>query len=343
MTASNQTELSRSMVLTREEMNLLRFTCEIHTGEGSPLGHLTSVGETNNFGAVADDLVKRGLAEAKTLRPDRELLRRLLITSQPESRIVLMRSQQQSHETLFEAYERAGVFMPFIRAQDRYTLCEPILESSIFDKLAARFNPRGARGDLINLSFSLSEYFVFSALAGDLKKRRRTQSKRVIANPSPNSAQRSISHVRGRGPSVLISSTVDDEGTPIRGMLRDLPPELGSHTCIPTPDRWEAALDKLVQDDVVTEKNDRHSLRPYLHDLADGLCSQRRFVLTRFDFGAEDWFVQDVSFVDVPGSLFRVQANSEQQINITELNDSSFSAEVWKILSPTTSQGHAKR
>jgi hypothetical protein len=336
----NQTDTGARMVLSREEMSLLRFSCEMHTSEGSPLHEFCSLGDSENFGRVAQGLVERGLAQAKTFQLDRALLRRLLIASQPEAKITLVRSEKNQHETLFEAYERAGVFMPFSSSQDRFVLDEPVLEKQLFETIESRFSPRGARGDLINLNFSLNEYFVFSVLAGDLRKRQRAHSKRVIAKPNSDISEPAIRNVLGRGPSVLMSTTVDDEGTPIRGMLRDLPPELVAHSHTPSPADWDSALKRLVKDDVISERDNRHALRPYLRDLAHGLCDQRRFVLTRLDFGAEDLFVKDLSIVDVPGSLFKIQADTDQRIKVTELSASSFAAEVWGIISPITSPDH---
>jgi hypothetical protein len=321
--------------LSTKELNLLRFTCDLYAGEESPLVSKNSITETQDLQTVAQGLVDRDLVQAKTFRPARELLRRLLIASQPDARVVLMRSELQTHEALFEAYERANVYMPYQKRAGQYWLGEPIDEEDVFKRINRNFSPRGAQGDLISLNMSLSEYFVFSALAGDLKRRKKKHSERVIAGPT-SSNSRAINHVQGRGPSVVISSTVDDDGTPIRGMLRDMPPELGSDVSIPSVKNWEEALDRLIEADIVVEKGNRHSLRPYLHDLADGLTSQRRYILTRFDFVMEDWIVRDASFVTVPGSVFKLQAGAQGRMAIQEMSQSDFTSELWRVMSDPT-------
>ena len=319
------------MVLSRPELNLLRFTCDLYAGEESPLASKSPISETGNLQAVAQGLLDRKLVQEKSFRPTRELLRRLLIASQPDARVVLMRSEQHVHEALFEVYERAHVYMPYRCSKQEHELDSPIEEKEVFNKIKNFFSPRGSTGDLIRIDMNLAEYFVFSVLAGDLQKKQARKKRRVIAN-SPTNDERAISHTRGRGPSVIVSNTVDEEGTPIRGMLRDLPPELGSQASIPSPKHWEAALDRLIADDIVVEKNNRHSLRPYLHDLAEGLSSQRRYVLTRFDFVMEDWIVRDASFITVPGSIFKLQAEAGGRVQIRELLQKDFGDEVWRVI-----------
>jgi hypothetical protein len=62
------------------------------------------------------------------------------------------------------------------------------------------------------------------------------------------------------------------------------------------------------------------ALRGYLHDLAIGLAHRTRHVLTRIDFGAEDWFVRDATLVHVPGSLFWLRPRHEGGIHVRELD-----------------------
>jgi hypothetical protein len=100
----------------------------------------------------------------------------------------------------------------------------------------------------------------------------------------------------------------------------------------PTDLEWVAALEGLVKKDVIHASGDGFELRPYLRDLAVGLMTQNRHVLTRFDFGARDWVVRDATFVPVSGSVFSVRATREGGIAVKELDGKILSESVRKAI-----------
>lgn len=71
--------------------------------------------------------------------------------------------------------------------------------------------------------------------------------------------------------------------------------------------------------DLIHRAGDQLRLRPFVQDLAIALAAKHRLVLTRFDFGAEDWIVRDATLVPVPGSLFSVRAVGPDTIRVVEL------------------------
>ena len=95
--------------LSTDEVLLLRYTCELTFDEESAFGPLGEHPEPERLQKSARALIDRGLADRKTYRPHRELLRRLLAVAQPDCRIILLaagpgRSAQESregYETIF--------------------------------------------------------------------------------------------------------------------------------------------------------------------------------------------------------------------------------------------------
>ena len=97
--------------ISQKELNLLRFTCDLMPCNESPLASQLSISDSEEFGESAQTLLEKRLVEEKTFRPKRELLRRLLIASQPDARIVLTKRNLSKTNLLFDAFERASTFM----------------------------------------------------------------------------------------------------------------------------------------------------------------------------------------------------------------------------------------
>ena len=367
------------IVLSRDELQILRYTCELFAEDESPLGRLDPDPDPEALQHAAHALVARGLADAQSYRPDRELVRRLLIVSEPDARIVLFRSGPERGENLIDLYERAGAHVRFRRDGDRYELGKPMELDTILAEVLGHFHLRRSTGDYVELGLSSLEYFAFSLLAGDLRTRARagqvsargqTPASANAGLPTMRLSEAAVRRAAARqGPDTIrlvagaleapVSSGLggsrageagptradrvpspsglgEDEGTPIYGLLRRLAPEPNDQArrSLPGDAEWHRALDALVAKDVASRVGDRYVLRPYLHDLALGLATKRRTVLTRFDFGAEDWVTRDATFITVPGSVFLVRSGRGGAIRVVELDERALAGAVRFAIEP---------
>ncbi|MBI4816160.1 MAG: ESX secretion-associated protein EspG [Deltaproteobacteria bacterium] len=316
--------------LSPEEVDFLRFTCDLYADEESPLGPVPALEDTELIHRAARSLVDRGLADTKTLRPDRDLLRRLLIVSQPDARIVLTRSSGRRAEPLrvLDAYERAGALVRYQRRGEQHLLSPAEEYDGIFDEIRRQFAPRRSTGDFVDFTLTTAEYFAFSILAGDL-------SERAAARPSVRTEPLTVKNlgVNSLGPEVAVSKGLADEGTPIHNVLERLPLE-DKAVKVPSKEDWDAALTSLEKKEILVRTKRDATLRPYLHDLASGLAARRRLVLTRFDFGAEDWFVRDATFIGVPGSIFLLRATQGQGIRVVEVDSKELDRTIRQVTEP---------
>jgi hypothetical protein len=250
--------------LTTEEVSLLRFTCDLSFDEESAFGPLMERRDQDVLRRSAKSLVEKGLADPKTYRPHRELLRRLLVVAQPDSRIILLASGHGRSERLLDAYGRAGAYVAYLRIGYDHRLGPPLELVDVFDEVISHFTPRRSTGDFIDLRLTSAEYFAFAAVVG---------------------AERA------------------------RDSFTKLPQ--------PSEEQLAAARRGLIEKGALEPSG---ALRGYLHDLALGLAGRTRHVITRIDFGAEDWFVRDSTMVHVPGSLFQLEPVHEGGIAIRELD-----------------------
>lgn len=311
------------LILARDELHLLRFTCELSAEEESPLGPMRALEDEGALAGAARSLIERSLVDRGTLRPHREVVRRLLIVSQPDARIVLMRSDRGGARRELDFYERAGAFVAYKKRTDRCSIGRPRDFDFVFEELLRLLPARRSFGDFVDVQLGAVEYFAFSLLAGDLAGKKRPEGR-------DDSTLRNVA--LGPGGQVELQTQLGDEGTPIHQLLSRLPVERGRTT--PGRGDWDRAIQTLLDRELINKTGDGYQLRPYLHDLAMGLALRHRVVLTRFDFGAEDWIVRDATLIPVPGSLFLVRAVKEGAIRIVELNRDTLAAAVKYAIEP---------
>lgn len=295
--------------ISRRELNLLRFTCDLIPCPESPLSSKLSLSTSEDFGDSAETLLSKKLVEEKTFRPKRELLRRLLIASQPDARIVLTKRNLDQNSMLFDAYERASTFMELQQAEPAVSFGLPRGKNWLYKRVRGFFTARSSGGDLIDLKMSLPEYFVFSLVAKETSSARQKSS----------APKRAMSHSESLGPSVVMSDSVDDGGS-LQRLAKKLSLDFEKTGNMVKPFEWIKALESLENKGVIIRRAEGHELRPYLRDLSDGLTRRSRYVLTRFDYLNQDWVTSNLTLLSVPGSVFMIQTNANSTIHIRELN-----------------------
>jgi hypothetical protein len=293
--------------LSPAELQLLAFTGDLHAEEESPLEIHERYDDTRALERAARRMVDRALADPETLRPHRELVRRLLILSQPDARVVLIERDQHGARRALEFYERAGAYVPYRFEGGEHDLGAPRAIDDVLREIAERLPTRGSFGDFVDITLSSAEYFAFSLFAGELLRRMRERG---------NEPKLPTSKIKITGLSRPPRDELDDEGTPIAQLFTRLPEARQLRRGAPD---WERAIEALSKKDLIQRTGDQLRLRPFVQDLAVALAAKHRLVLTRFDFGAEDWIVRDATLVPVPGSLYSVRAVGPDTIRVVEL------------------------
>ncbi len=319
-----RSDLDPIVALSSDELAVLSFTGDLHAVEESPL-RLPQANEDGALERGARTLVDRGLADAVTLRPQRELSRRLRIVSDPDARVLLLERDTRGTRRVLEYFERAGAFVGYSGKDGEHRLSAPIELEAVLRQVTSRLPTRASRGDFVDFTVSASEYFALSLFAGQTCAAAREDS---LSSHSARSRVR----VEGEEPSTLrdgvrLSAELEDEGTPIGQMFAHAPPA-------PAGQSWDATVRALVDKNVLAQEGMRFRLRPYLRDLALALGTKHRTVLTRFDFGADDWIVRDATLIPVPGSLFVVRAVEPDVIRIAEMTSDDLAETARYAISP---------
>ena len=191
----------------------------------------------------------------------------------------------------------------------------------LYKRVRSFFTARSSGGDLINLTMSLPEYFVFSLVAKE------TSRASITSVPQ----KRSISHSETLGPSVIMNDSVDDEGS-LQKLAKKLSLDFEKTGTVVKPFEWLSALKSLEEKGVVMRRKEGHVLRPYLQDLSQGLTRRSRYVLTRFDYLNDEWVTSDLTLLSVPGSVFMIRTEANSTIQIQELDVDQLGKEITSVI-----------
>lgn len=301
------------LLLSADEVIYFRHAGALSADEESPFGPLEK--GTPDGALLEKALLDRRLIDAKTRRPHREVLRRMLIVAQPDARIVLLRAGPGQGERLMDLYGRAGAFVRYSKHGEKHRFGPPLEILDVLDEVVRLFTPRRSTGDFVEFRLAPHEGYAFTVLAMELVAGLRNGSATARLSKTPPPA---------REDSALLDHSIDGAVLIPGKRIARLSPELFGEGLfsrpVPSDSEWLLALEGLIKKDVIHAVSDGFELRPYLRDLAVGLMTQNRHVLTRFDFGSHDWVVRDATFVPVSGGVFTVRATRDGGLSVKELD-----------------------
>lgn len=158
-------ELDGPVALSKAELGFLRFVSSMTAEEESPLAALALPSRAEETRAGREALIERGLVEARSLRPDRELVRRLLVVCEPDARVRLVSLRSHEETILVDAFERAGAHVQLERAGDGLSFAPAEDETELRDRIRKQLPVRGSTGDFVRLELDREAYLAFSLLA----------------------------------------------------------------------------------------------------------------------------------------------------------------------------------
>ncbi len=202
------------VVLSREELEFLRFVSNITAEPESPFARLPVPSRAEETRAGRESLVTRKLVDPRTLRPDRDLLRRLLVVSEPDAHVRLTSLRRGTQETLVDAYERSGAQVNLERPPEGYALSAAGHPLDLREQIARHLPVRGSAGDFARIQLTALEYLAFCLLAGRSGPTRQRSQSDVLLTPR---LERGIESLLAKDLAVANS-----EGPQLRPFLADV-------------------------------------------------------------------------------------------------------------------------
>ncbi|MDP2343391.1 MAG: hypothetical protein Q8O67_20705 [Deltaproteobacteria bacterium] len=308
------------LVLSDDELALLRFTCDLFFVDESPLHSVDQQArEPEDYAGSYAALVERGIIDPHGFRITDDALNRIAPVTECDARLVHLivnddgTVTQEDHWLLDEI---AVVYERQTTAKGEHHLFGPDLDSTeLVARLGRRLLPRRAEGERFDVVLSASELLSTSLLlaAADIVGRRALSEEEARA--------------------ALSSVPADDTVLPAAA-----PAHLSGHLLAvgkkKDPHRLETTLKALVDKKVLLRDALGLRLSSSLYSLR-GFASRRRHTLVRTDFRDDDWLVREVTLLPVEGSLF-VIAPARGGFRIAELDGESLRAVLHDATGPQT-------
>ncbi len=303
------------LVLSDDELALLRFTCDLFFVDESPLHEVDQLArEPADYAGTYAALVERGIIDPHGFRITDDALNRIAPVTECDARLLHLIVNDDGSVTQEDHWlldEIAVVYERQTTATGDHHLFGPDLDSTeLVARLGRRLLPRRAEGERFDAVLSASELLATSLLLAAADAR----------------ARRALSEEEARA--AVSSIPADDTVLPaVSGHLLSVGKKKD-------PKRIESTLRSLIEKKVLLRDGVGLRLASSLFALR-GFSSRRRHTLVRTDFRDDDWLVREVTLLPVEGSLF-VIAPARGGFRVAELDGESLRTVLYDATGPQT-------
>ncbi len=275
------------LALTDDELALLRFTCDLFFVEESPLYALEQEQrEPEDYGAAYHALVERGIIDPHGFRITDDALNRVAPVTECDARVMHVVAPRGEPARRTDHWLLDEIAVSYEHIDGRHVFGTDLDQDELVESLARHLLPRRAGGDRLDLVVTALE---FTALGVLLEYVRGTQNRevpllearRIFKKPPP-----------------------EEQAAPALPLLLPRRPATRSRAGAVVDDpAWDDAVRSLLEKGALRLQGTSLWVHTSLMDLATRELSERH-TFVRTDFGEEDWFVRETTFVPVEGSLF---------------------------------------
>lgn len=326
--------------LTTDELALLRFTCDLHFVEESPLWPLEA---DPRMPASSDDayaaLTERNVVDPHTFRLTDDALNRIAPVTECDARVVhICHRADGAEQTDYYLLDEIAVRFIGGDLDDVSEDARPHLFGDDFDDaelvehFARRVLPRRAVGDLVDVTLRPIEMLALSLLAAAFRQDRdaalNAAAARDLLGAPPSDAHDKRSHT-------LETAFLPRRRRSTPGAQRQAPDVAVTAIAAKVGDPvWDDALAGLANKGVVVVTDDTLRLRPALVDLVRSIGDSHRHSFVRYDFGDDEWLVRECTLLPVDGSLFELTQDAQGQSRIRELNGEGLRVALMSAVGP---------
>jgi hypothetical protein len=322
----------RPLVLSQIELRLLWARAGFEVSRSSPLaaaneGPYSVLAESlqPRVESAVRRLTRRGLINAANDRLERDLLRRLLILSQPEGHLVLEQATPMSGVPRSESYfVRAGAYMRFDHDETACRLGLPSSLASVVRQLVKTLAPRASFGDFIDVVFDASEYAVLVLASRMFGSCGAESGKKEVPSGDVDVFRLPEEFSSGSVPDPMPLGSEERQGSGSEG------PDLTVE-----PGKWLSALTKLEEKRVVRRIDGGWSVRSFWLDLIRGLVSKQQRRLSFADFGEQPTHVRQAILVALPGSTFFLKRTQDSGLLVREFDEPALVRMIHRLIGPS--------
>ena len=314
--------------LTFDELALLRFTCDLFFVEESPLYRVEAEKlEPKDYSASYHSLVEKDVINPHGFRITDDALNRIAPMTECDARVVAIHRGGARRLVQQDFYLLDEIAVQYTREGNTHILGVDLDPEEFIEFLARRFVPRRASGDSVDVTLAPIEYLAFAQLA------------RTLPNDD-GPAEIALQDLRGR-----LGPAPSRDAVPAVGMVPMLAVRAGgARVAAPKAgglvgdSTWDEAIDGLLERGVLTRVADAAlRIRPALVDMARTLRRAEEHTFIRTDFGEDEWFLRETTFLPTDGGLFCVGGADDGALRIRELDGDALKSALTTALGPARS------
>lgn len=294
--------------LTDDEVALLRFTCDLFFVEESPLLFLENERrEPADYEATYHALIGKRIISATDFRVTDDALNRIAPITECDARVVYVGALVDREVDEADFYLLDEIAVQYVRGSAAHAFGPDLDAGELVDFIARRMIPRRATGDRIDFTLSPTEFLALSHLMQSQHAQR-------------GIPRRELRALLGRAPSANVLS-----GT--AAMLQVLTPRRTDPTMrrgggenLSGDLTWDDALHNLVDKGALTIDAEHVRIRPRLLELMAQSARVDRHTIVRYDFGDDEWFMREATFLALDGALLWLTTRPDGRVDVRELD-----------------------
>jgi hypothetical protein len=317
--------------LTDDEVALLRFTCDLFFVEESPLLYLENERrEPTDYEATYHALIGRRILSPTDFRVTDDALNRIAPITECDARVVYIGAHVEREVEEADFYLLDEIAVQYVRGTAGHAFGPDLDAGELVDFIARRMIPRRAGGDRIDLTLTSTEFLAFSLL---------------LQSPHAHRgiARRELRALLGRSPSAsMLSGTA--------AMLQVLTPRRTDPTMrrsggdtLSGDLTWDDALHGLIEKGALSIDGEQVLIRPRLLELMSQSAQVDRHTIVRYDFGDDEWFMREATFLSLDGVLLWLATRPDGRVDVRELDGDGLRVALTDAVGPLPRANEAVR
>lgn len=294
------------LVLTEDELALLRFTCDLTFVDESPLFFVEQQKrQPADMDAAYHNLIAKKVLDPETFALTDHALNRIAPVVEADAQVVHIAASATGEVEQKNFFLLDEIAVQYIKQDDAeghpvHVFGDDYDTDELCEHVARRVLPRRAFGESIDVTLTELEFIAFS---------------RLVQNAPAAADQLRIQ----RDAAFALLGEPPAAVTPGQGVVA-MRGRLQQHRVVTKPTHaigqpsatWERALQGLLDKRVFLDVDGALVLRPALVDFVTCLRGAERHTLVRYDFGDGEWVMRETTFVPTDGGLFYLGSAHER-------------------------------
>ena len=160
----------KTLLLSDDEIALLRFTCDLFFVAESPIYYIDQQSlEPEDFEKSYHSLLNKRVVNPKSFRLTDSALNRLAPLTECDARIIVTRERPDQEDDISDYYLLDEIAVSYAESDPGHIIGKDRDHDELLRHFGRQFSPRRSRGDFVDVELQPGEYLVFALLSQQLR------------------------------------------------------------------------------------------------------------------------------------------------------------------------------